>query len=445
VRNSNKRLSLLFGLTSCVLTVICAQKISNPIINLTPVDSGWANNSINAVVFRKNSLVTWKDTQFIAFYNKAGEVVVGKRQTGSGQWALHRTHYTGNAADAHNSISIMVDGEGFLHMAWDHHNTPLRYCKGIAPLSLDLSEPLVMTGRDEQRVTYPEFYKMKNGNLLFLYRSGESGNGQLILKEYSTATKMWSPLQNNLIDGEGKRSAYWQAAIDQQGTIHLSWVWRESPDVASNHDLCYARSIDNGKTWEKSTGEKYLLPITASSAEYAWRIPPNSELINQTSMSADEKGNPFIATYWREINHTVPQYRLVYYSGTAWQHLELKFRTTAFSLSGVGTKRIPISRPQLLIAGAGSNASAILIFRDEERQQKASAVIIRKIKDKAWHLMDLTETSVGSWEPTYDTELWRGKKIINLYLQFVEQADAEGLKKSVPGLIHVLEWKNPLK
>lgn len=65
------------------------------------------------------------------------------------------------------------------------------------------------------------------------------------------------------------------------------------------------RSFDNGVTWYKSDGEQYKLPITASNAEYACRIPQNSELINQTSMSADAGGNPYIATYWRSSDSEV--------------------------------------------------------------------------------------------------------------------------------------------
>jgi hypothetical protein len=68
-----------------------------------------------------------------------------------------------------------------------------------------------------------------------------------------------------------------------------TWVWRETWDVATNHDICYAKSVDGGKTWQKSGGEKYELPITAASAEYACRVPQKSELINQTSMCVDSK------------------------------------------------------------------------------------------------------------------------------------------------------------
>jgi hypothetical protein len=101
--------------------------------------------------------------------------------------------------------------------------------------------------------------------LIFLYRDGSSGNGNLVMNRYDVKTAKWFRVQRNMIDGESTRNAYWQAFVDQQGTIHLSWVWRETPDVISNHDVCYAKSIDKGKTWQKTTGEKYRLPITQPS------------------------------------------------------------------------------------------------------------------------------------------------------------------------------------
>ncbi len=57
--------------------------------------------------------------------------------------------------------------------------------------------------------------------------------------------------------------------VDASGTIHLSWVWRETWLVETNHDLCYARSSDNGITWQRSDDTPYTLPITMSTAEVA--------------------------------------------------------------------------------------------------------------------------------------------------------------------------------
>ena len=53
---------------------------------IIPVGDGWANNSINTVVFRKNSLCTYKNTQYIAYYNNDGNVVLGKRKLSSDKW-----------------------------------------------------------------------------------------------------------------------------------------------------------------------------------------------------------------------------------------------------------------------------------------------------------------------------------------------------------------------
>lgn len=410
-------------------------------VRVVDVADGWARNSVNAVVFRKNSLVTHGDQQYIAFYDQDANVVLGKRQLGSEAWELKTTPYKGNALDAHNSISLMVDGAGLLHVAWDHHNNALRYARSLRPGALELTDELAMTGRDERSVSYPEFHRQPDGGLLFFYRDGGSGRGNLVINRYEVATQTWTRLHGNLISGEGRRNAYWQAFLDHRGTLHLSWVWRESPDVASNHDMAYARSRDGGLSWETSEGQPYALPITEASAEVAARIPQGSELINQTSMSADRDGNPYIASYWRRAGSAVPQYQVVYRSGGAWQELALDFRRTPFSLSGVGTKAIPVSRPQIMVSLAGRQPTALLVFRDAERGSKVSVVHITDFRVRRWTVRDLTSDGVGAWEPSFDTELWRRRGELNLFLQAVQQVDGEGAANVPPSKVRVLQWR----
>ena len=410
----------------------------------TTISQGWADNSINTVVFRKNSLVTFNGVQYAAYYNGGQYVMLAKRLTGATKWQTLQTAFKGDATDAHKSISIMVDGNGYLHLAWGQHNNSLNYAKSVEPGSLTMTDKLTMTGKKEAKLSYPEFYKLPDGDLLFLYRDGGSGNGNLMLNRYSVKQKQWTQVQDGMIDGEGKRNAYWQMAIDKGGYIHLSWVWRESPDVASNHDLCYAVSKDGGISWQRSDGQKYVLPITAASAEYACKIPQQSELINQTSMFVGSNGNPYIATYWREAGQIIPQYHLVYLKGNEWKINNLGFRKTAFSLSGGGTKSIPISRPQVIAWQNGSSPAVAFIFRDAERGEKVSVAVNTDLNKNDWKVNDISTGSVGAWEPTYDTELWKDKKMINLFIQKVVQVDGEGKANNPPELIQVLEW-NPLK
>lgn len=422
------------------LSTLAEQPLPSSNSRLVPIAEGWAKNQINMVIFRKNSVTTHGDTQYAAFYDASAHVVLAKRKLGSSQWQIHTTQYQGDLKDAHKTICIAVDGEGFLHMAWNHHVSRLQYCRSVAAGSLELSAQLPMVADKETRVTYPEFYNLTNGNLLFLYRDGSSGDGNLILNHYDAKTKRWTRLQDNLIDGEGERNAYWQMTTDAKGTIHLSWVWRETPDVASNHDLCYAKSTDGGKSWKKSTGEKYKLPITAKSAEYVWRIPQGSELINQTSISTDAKGNPFIATYWRGQGSTVPQYHIVYQDGASWRVSQATHRQTPFTLSGGGTRRIPISRPQILIRSRGAKTEAFLIFRDSERGNRVSVARCADLKRGAWTIEDITQEAVGMWEPTYDQMLWSQQKKIHLLVQNVGQGDGEKLEEIPPQMVSILEW-----
>lgn len=407
----------------------------------TIAGNGWANNSVNTVIFRKNSLVSFKNIQYSAYYDNEQYVVLASRKAGDKKWEVQRTDYKGDASDAHKSISIMVDGDGFLHLAWGQHNNNLNYARSVAAGSLMMGDKQPMVSVKENKVSYPEFYKLANGDLLFFYRDGGSGNGNLMINRYSLKTKKWTRVQDGMIDGEGQRNAYWQVAVDLAGTIHLSWVWRESPDVASNHDLAYAKSRDGGITWLKSTNEKYTLPIRAANAEYALKIPQKSELINQTSMFADAQGKVFIAGYWREANESIPQYHLVFKTAGKWKVSNLNFRKTPFSLSGGGTKKIPISRPQIIVWPNGKNYAAGLLFRDAERGNKASIALNNNLGAGRWTLKDLTKTSVGDWEPTYDTELWKSKGILSLFLQNVTQVDGEGMANQAPTAVQVLDWK----
>lgn len=405
---------------------------------LSYVGLGWANNSVNTTVFRKNSVVTHGDTQFTAYYDDESYMVLAKRTLGSDDWESVRTQYQGNVRDAHNSISIMVDGDGFLHVSWDHHNNPLRYARGVAPLSLELGEKEPMDGRDEMDVCYPEFYKLPSGDLIFMYREGSSGRGNLVMNRYDLKTRRWTHVQSNLISGENQRNAYWQAFVDPRGVIHVSWVWRESWLVETNHDMAYARSEDGGVTWTDSKGRPYALPIVASTAEYVATIPQNSELINQTSMTTDSDGRAYIATYWRDAHSDAPQYRIIYNDGDEWRLLNTGFRTLPFSLSGGGTKRIPIARPQIIVSGEGEDKWIGLVFRDEERGSPVSMAVCTSLADNTWLVSDLTDFSVGSWEPSFDTELWRERGELHIFIQKVEQIDGEGRANIEPTPVRIL-------
>jgi hypothetical protein len=412
---------------------------------LIPISgAAFAGSSVNVVANVRQSVFTHGRTQFAAFYDADRFMVLARRSRDADRWETRRTAYQGNAADAHNSISLVVDGAGILHVAWDHHASPLNYARGVAPGSLELGPRLAMTGQREGRVTYPQFSRLPGGDLLFLYRDGASGRGTLVLNRYAVAKRAWTAVQTNLIDGEGERSPYWDMTVDRQGTLHLAWVWRESPDVATNHDICYARSADEGRTWSGSDGTRVAVPITARTAEYAVRIPQNSNLMNSPAIAADDGGRPYVTTYWSATPGAAPRFRVVHREGAAWRIIEGPARTDVFTLSGSGTKAPPISRAVVLVEPDGRASRIHLIYRDTGPAGggRITAATLERPDARTWTVRDLTSEPVGAWEPAIDPTAWAGRRQAHMLVQRVTQRDGDDLTgQAAPTPIGLLAWR----
>jgi len=226
--------------------------------------------------------------------------------------------------------------------------------------------------------------------------------------------------------------------VDEKGTIHLAWTFRESSDASSNANLYYAYSEDEGVNWRrKSDGSLYTLPITPnttgnSASEIVWNIPQGSNLMNQCNMTADADGNPYILTYFG--NPTI-QYRVIYNTGSGWQMSQVSNRTTIDDsgghpfLSGGGTISMPIARPRMVTRRNESTGKteAFFIFRDTERGSKVSMYTTRDISANTWTVRDLTDFGVNQWEPSHDTELWKTQGKLDIFVQYNDGPGAGGL------------------
>ena len=412
---------------------------------LIPAGTGFAGTSVNSVPFRHNSIVTEGDIQYITFYKDDGSVMIGKRTLGEPEFAVTDTGIRGQPRNAHNNISIMTDGDGYIHLTVNSHNGQLFYYRGDSPGSLNLTRRYMIgteygsESAQEHRVTYTEFYRLPSGDLLLLYRNGSSGNGDMVLNRYTRSNQAWTRVHTQLVYGGGV-SPYWQMYLDVKGTLHLSWVNRRSGDASTNSNMYYAYSTDQGQTWRrKSDGSVYDMPIIASTAEKIWDIPENSNLINTTSMTADQDGNPCIATYW---GNPIMNYRVIYHDGNQWNVRQVSDRNTSFNLSGSGTLMIPIARPRLVAKYDKSTGKtkAYFIFRDAERDYKVSMYSTDDISsDEVWKVRDLTDFSVYAWEPTHDTEIWKNLGRLHVFVQYADQISGDRPSEQTEMPVYCLE------
>lgn len=416
---------------------------------IVPIGPAYAANDINAVSFRQNSLTSVQigdDTyQFASYYRTVAgsntrRVTLARRLLGSTNWDIFN-YTTGfndpnsNATDSHNTISIGIDGDGILHMSWGMHNHNLIYRKSTASVlnsnPISFGNNLAMTSANENLVTYPQFYTLPDGDLLFFYRNGASGNGNTYLNRYNTATGSWSAVQHPLFDGiTSSVNAYFNTlAFDSQGELHATWTDRSTPAFQTNHNIYYARSPDAGVTWTKMDGTPYVMPITEPTAELVVPIPEQSTLINQTSMAVDRNDNPLVASWWApgasQGNHT-RQYMLSYYDGANWQTSQISNRPLEPKQTDATVR--DLARPIVMVDD--DNRTVVVMRYD----QRSDVVTVGYSEDNQnWNLVDLTATGLGDWEPTYDAELWKRENKLHLLYQPV------GLG-STSSTISVLEW-----
>lgn len=376
--------------------------------------------------------------QYAAYYSADGSLILAKRRIGEDIWQTQNTGYKGDAKDSHNHISLVVDGAGFLHLSWDQQDNKLHYARSKTAGSLELGDPQTMLGTREQNVAASQFYRLPDGDLLFLYRDGNLGNGNLVMNRYTTKTRQWQRVQDSLIDGQGKRSASWNMTVDKKGGLHLAWTWQEKSGVARNHDLAYAHSTDGGISWTNLDGKALTLPIAQTNADYVLKIPQNSNLMGSPAIAADNNNRPFIASYWSPTAKTAPRFQVLYGDKGKWQTIAGPETAENAILSG-DTKHLPNSDAALLVENGWKGSWVHLIYRNNLGQVTAAS--IDSLDNPVWTERLLTKDSVGAWEPSLDPVQWNRLGQAQLLIQNVQLADAKDRATSIALLAWNANWE----
>lgn len=242
-------------------------------------------------------LLTHEGRQYVAYYNAKHEMIVASRKLREKTFRRVKLP-TKIGWDSHNSVTMAVDANGCVHLSGNMHCVPLIYFRMATAGDIGTFEQTVMTGKEENRCTYPQFLRDLEGRLIFNYRSGGSGNGKRLYNRYDPETKAWSRLlETPLFDGQGKRNAYPQGPVlGPDRRFHVVWVWRDTPDCATNHHLSYARSKDLIH-WETAAGKAVEVPLTLGQGDLCIDpIRSGGGIINGCErLSFDAAGRPMVS------------------------------------------------------------------------------------------------------------------------------------------------------
>ena len=266
------------------------------------IDHVWSGHPVGF------DILTERGHQFIAYYDADRQLtVIGRKLDTAGSTRVQpegvpvpRRNRMSNVLgwDSHNSLRMALDREGYLHLSGNMHCDPLVYYRTREPFDVSTLERVDrMTGQREKQVTYPHFFKNEDGDLLFRYRDGGSGRGSDYYNIYDLERQQWSRLiEGSLLDGEGKRNAYSTGPVrSPDGSYHMVWMWRDTPDAATNHTLSYAHSRDLVH-WETSAGKALELPITIQTGDVIDDAAAGEGLINMCfNIGFDAQHRPIVS------------------------------------------------------------------------------------------------------------------------------------------------------
>lgn len=238
--------------------VIEANTKEPSIVEQITVDYVWA---ANGVAF---DLKTVGNQQYVAYFDRDRMMTVASRHLDSNEW-VKKTLPNQLIWDSHNYVSLGIDEMGYIHVSGNMHVDPLAYFRSEKPWDITTMVALnTMVGDDETRVTYPKFFNDKSGKLLFSYRSGSCGNGNILINQFLPDEQRWERYLNKpLFEGVEKdddRAAYHKWVKDSKGDFHFLWMWRWTPQVETSHNLAYAKTSDL-VNWVNGAGETVKLPF----------------------------------------------------------------------------------------------------------------------------------------------------------------------------------------
>ncbi len=417
-----------------------------PYVTWSNIGMGYGYGT-NTVAFRRSAVLTEGNYQFAAYYDTSGYATVARRTLGSDNWdVFHYSTFTAvNLADDHDVISFGIDGDGLMHMVWGLHNNTMQYSQTTAsvlnnsPIAFNPQQNNMTGSGQENSATYPEFYKLPDGDLLFEIRLGASGGGDTVMNRYDTATDHWSRINypNPIIDGvvgSYNVNAYANnLVLDHAGNIQMTWNWRETSDYNTNHDIMYAKSTDQGATWRKFDGTPYSLPITQGTAEIIKPLAQNSSLMNQCSMTVDSQDRPIVSMWWAPgyaTGNNTRQYMLLYHDGTQWRTSQITNRPNE-SMQDDGDVR-EMGRPVVLV-DQDDRTLVVIRYRDAgDTTPNLNHVKVAYSTDKQnWSFAELTTDNSGDYEPIADPVRWKRDGILALFYEPDLNSNS---------MVSVLEW-----
>lgn len=394
------------------------------------------NTTVNGTAFQQPALTSHAGWQYTTWWDGERRLCVARRELPDGAWQVVRfDDHRFETDDTHNvSVVGVCPRDGTIHLAFDHHNSPLHYRvsrpeaandPGAFEWTTELFGPVrdaLRAGEPLRRLTYPRFVRTPGGDLQLCFRLGSSGDGHWYLADYLPGRNGWQA-HELLISGGGpygaseSRCAYLNGfTYDGRGRLHLSWCWRETPDPMSNHDLHHGYSDDGGRTWyaggEESVAKRGGRPFLVGTQGIRFaRIDMYRGLANSTTQDVDSEGRVHVVTFHlpdgtpSQLGWTATRERVEYFhyrrgEDGVWHRSAMGFRGT---------------RPQLV---RGPDDDLYLVYTGDRYHPELEDLVVRRAEaEEGWEEWRVVHRVEGPFTGQPQVDRTRAPEVLSIYAQ----------------------------
>jgi len=238
---------------------------------------------------------------FFVFGNADNAPTISSYDHATGRFAHPVVLGSNPDGDAHRNPTLLVEKNGHLLVFFGAHGHVTQVVRSLKPYDLTQWEPVAPMSDD--KTSYPQCWELLPGEVFVTYRQApEWTTGSWRMTTSPDSGRSWTPPRELVNLGE---NCVYGISIGATGEyprrVHFVWsrLGGGTPEeIATKHlwarryNIYYACSDDGGRTWQRSDGAPYELPITDETAEEIYNCGQRGVWLKDIQL--DEQGHLYI-------------------------------------------------------------------------------------------------------------------------------------------------------
>jgi BNR repeat-containing family member len=338
---------VLFLFVSLTNRALSQPVMSTSEIVITP-DNGFWQNSLNTSNPTSGAVFTAKDgSQWICFAQIRNRTPAASPDINIAHIVNGKVTLTSpvlpfwTTTDQHNGCSIALDKNGFVHLTYDMHVSPLNYYKSVNPNDgSSFIGPLPMLGTNENGLTFPVlFTNPVSGELYFTFQHGGGANGVQYFYHYNAGTSSWEGAAGTGVAGnltayaQPPAGATFLSGLPQwdRTTGNLWFSYQIGPqsagpcgtDNTTPPNPCGEYLLGwNGTSFLKFGGAAQSMPVTYANSAPVYVVSPGADpaFMILDSVAIDSNGTFFLPYGTTDANGFIQFYVLESSTGAFVRH-----------------------------------------------------------------------------------------------------------------------------